>query len=61
MSRFFKFAFSAIFALVAFVAVARAGEEFYDEDGNELKVFDSGVGDDDLSLIHIRRCRRIGN
>ena len=59
MSRFFKFAFSAIFALVAFVAVARAGEKFYDEDGNELKVFDSGVGDDDwreehdLSLIHI--------
>ena len=52
MSRFFKFAFSAIFALVAFVAGARAGEEFYDEDGNELKVFDSGVGDDDWREEH---------
>ena len=49
MSRFFKFAFSAIFALVAFVAVARAGEVFYDEDGNELKVFDSGA----VSYTHL--------
>lgn len=55
MSRFFKFAFSAIFALVAFVAVARAGEKFYDEDGNELKVFDSGVGDDDWREEHDKR------
>ena len=55
MSRFVKFAFCAIFALVAFVAVARANEDFFDEDGNEIKVFDSGVGDDDWSEEHEKR------
>lgn len=47
MSRFMKLALCAIFALVALATLAQAkdDEKFYDEDGKEIEVFDSGVGD----------------
>lgn len=48
MSRFVQFALFAFFALAAFVAVVRAEDKYYDDDGKEITFFDSEIGDPDF-------------
>ncbi|PKI83885.1 hypothetical protein MVES1_002104 [Malassezia vespertilionis] len=48
MSRFVKFTLYAFVALIAFAAVVRTEEKYYDDDGNDLIVFDSKIGDNDF-------------
>ncbi|WFD03156.1 hypothetical protein MOBT1_001845 [Malassezia obtusa] len=43
-----KFAIFALFALVALATVIKAEEKFLDDDGKEIELFDSQVGDDDF-------------
>ena len=48
MIRAMKFALFALLALAALAAVVKAEEKFYDENGKEIVVFDSKVGDDEF-------------
>ena len=48
MSRFVQFALFAFLALATFVAVVRAEDKFFDDDGKEMVFFDSEVGDNEF-------------